>query len=63
MSNRMITGIHGNRKSSEGIINDIPVHLSDVVVAVDMEIIDTNIYTLVLGNDWLRKAKAVINYN
>ncbi|CAG8635045.1 5355_t:CDS:2 [Cetraspora pellucida] len=57
------SGIHRNKKSSEGIINDIPVHLGDIVIAVNMKVINTNIYTLVLENDWLRKAKAVIDYN
>lgn len=56
-SERMITGIHGNKKLSEGIIDDVPVHLGDVVVSADMEVIDTNAYHLVLGNDWLCKAK------
>ena len=61
-SNRMITGIHGDRKSSLGICDNIAVHIGDVVVSADMEIIDTQAYNLVLGTDWLRKANAVINY-
>jgi hypothetical protein len=60
---RLITGIHGNKSGSLGIITDIPVHLGDVVMSVDMEVIDTQAYTMVLGNDWLQKAKATINYN
>ncbi|CAG8789613.1 1638_t:CDS:1 [Dentiscutata erythropus] len=31
-------------------------------MAVDMEVIDTTGYALVLGTDWLRKAKAIIDY-
>lgn len=58
----MITGIHGNKKSSLGICDNIAVHIGDVVVSADMEIIDTQAYSLVLGTDWLRKANAVINY-
>src|SRR6185295_10110420 len=61
-SNRMITGIHGDKKSSLGICDNIAVHIGDVVVSADMEIIDTQAYNLVLGTDWLRKANAVINY-
>lgn len=62
-SERIITGIHSNKKLSEGIIDDVPVHLGDVVVSADMEVIDTNAYHLVLGNDWLCKAKTIIDYN
>ncbi|CAG8816646.1 23353_t:CDS:1, partial [Dentiscutata erythropus] len=36
-SERMITGIHGNKKSSMGIIEDVPVHLGDVVISTSME--------------------------
>jgi hypothetical protein len=61
-SDRMITGIHGNKKSSLGIIDNIAVHIEDVVVSTDMEVIDTQSYTMVLGTDWLRKANAVIDY-
>src|SRR6185295_2694599 len=61
-SERMITGIHGNKKSSLGIVEDIPVHLGDVVISINMEVIDTQAYSIVLGTDWLRKARAVIDY-
>ena len=63
ISERMITGIHGNKKGSEGIVDDLPVHLGDVVVSANFEVIDTNVYNLVLGNDWLHKAKAIIDYS
>jgi hypothetical protein len=58
----LITGIHGDKKASSGIVKDIPVHLGDIVVSTDMEVIDTTAYNMVLGTDWLRKANAVINY-
>jgi hypothetical protein len=45
-----------------GIIDNIAVHIGDVVVSTNMEVIDTQAYHLVLGTDWLRKANAVINY-
>ncbi|RHZ57430.1 hypothetical protein Glove_388g13 [Diversispora epigaea] len=77
-STRTITGIHGDQKESLGIINDIPVHVGDVIIihvpkidfgflsiviiSTDMEIIDTRAYTMVLENDWLRKAHAKIEY-
>jgi hypothetical protein len=60
-STRAITGIHGDQKGSLGIISDLAVHLGDVVISVDMEVIDTKAYTMVLGNDWLRKARAKID--
>jgi len=58
----MITGIHGNKKASLGIVDNIAVHIGDVVISTDMEVIDTQAYSLVLGTDWLRKAGAQIDY-
>ncbi|CAG8803684.1 24962_t:CDS:2, partial [Dentiscutata erythropus] len=48
ISTRTITGIHGDPKGSLGIINDIPVHLGDVIISTDMEVIDTRLNALSL---------------
>ena len=61
-SGRKITGIHGERCSSLGIVTQVPIKLEEIVVAVDMEVIDATGYTLILGTDWLRKAHAIIDY-
>ena len=55
-STRKIIGIHGEQKSSLGIIKEIAVHLGDVVIFADMEVINTNVYNMVLSNDWFRRA-------
>ena len=61
-SGRRITGIHGERRPSLGIVTQVPIKLEEIVVAVDMEVIDAAGYALILGTDWLRKAHAIIDY-
>ena len=61
-SERRITGIHGEKRSSLGIVTQVPVKIGSVTVAVDTEVIDASGYSLVLGTDWLRKAGAIIDY-
>ena len=62
VSGRKITGIHGERRPSLGIVTQVPIKLEEIVVAVDMEVIDAAGYALILGTDWLRKAHAIIDY-
>src|SRR6185369_10856300 len=62
VSGRKITGIHGERRPSLGIVTQVPIKMEEIVVAVDMEVIDATGYALILGTDWLRKAHAIIDY-
>ena len=61
-SGRRITGIHGERRPSLGVVTQVPIKMEEIVVAVDMEVIDAIGYALILGTDWLRKAHAIIDY-
>jgi len=60
--NRRIIGIHGERRPNLEIVIQVPVKLENKTMAVDMEVINATGYALVLGTDWLRKAKAIIDY-
>jgi hypothetical protein len=62
-STKRITGIHGDQRASLGVITDVPVDIEGVIVSTEMEVIDTTAYTLVLGNDWLTRASARIDFN
>jgi hypothetical protein len=61
-SERRITGIHGEKRPSLGIVTQVPVKIRSMAVAVDMEVIDASGYSLVLGTDWLKRANAIIDY-
>jgi hypothetical protein len=61
-SERRITGIHGEKRPSLGIVTQVPVKIGSVTVAVDTEVIDASGYSLVLGTDWLKRANAIIDY-
>ena len=61
-SERRITGIHGEKRPSLGIVTQVPVKIGSVTVAVDTEVIDVSGYSLVLGTDWLKRANVIIDY-
>ncbi|CAG8777613.1 18196_t:CDS:2, partial [Dentiscutata erythropus] len=61
-SDKKIISIHGERRSSMGVVTQVQVKLGSVTVATDMEVISATGYALVLGTNWLRKANTIINY-
>src|SRR4051812_32561668 len=54
-SDRGIIGIHSEKCLSLGIVTQVLIKLGRITVTVNMEVIDANGYSLVLGTDWLRR--------
>src|SRR3954462_8251562 len=44
-----------------GRIFELPVQFGPVTISIGAMVVNTNSYDLVLGNTWLRKAKAIVN--
>src|SRR3954471_23810816 len=42
-------------------IFELPVQFGPVMISISVMVINMNSYNLVLGNTWLRKAKAIVN--
>ena len=53
----------GKEVTPLGKFLDVPVKFGEVTVTVDMSVSDADTYDVILGNDWLRKAKATIDVN
>src|ERR1700677_1732158 len=51
----------GNRAVPLGKMKDIPIRFGDITIPVTMLVVDTQTYDVILGNEWLDKARAVIN--
>ena len=51
----------GSSVSPLGIIKDVPITFGEVTITIDMEVVETESYDLLIGNDWLQKANAMIN--
>ena len=61
-SRRDLSNVHGQRKRALGIAKEVPVTVNGVTIAADMEVMDTDAYAIIIGNGWLKEAKALIDY-
>ncbi|KAG9286861.1 hypothetical protein G9A89_012411 [Geosiphon pyriformis] len=61
-STRPITNVHGDKKKGLGIAKAIPVCINGINIKTDMEVSEVKEYTIIVGNEWLKKAKALLDY-
>ncbi|RHZ54442.1 hypothetical protein Glove_427g15 [Diversispora epigaea] len=54
---------NGEKTESLGKIKDFPVEINDRVIPINMEVMETGAYHILLGNDWMMKAGASYNWN
>ncbi|KAG9297202.1 hypothetical protein G9A89_019483 [Geosiphon pyriformis] len=45
-----------------GIVKAIPVRINGISIETDMEVSEVKEYTIIVGNEWLKKAKALLDY-
>ncbi|KAG9288246.1 hypothetical protein G9A89_021277 [Geosiphon pyriformis] len=57
-----MTNVHGNKKKGLGIAKAIPVHINGISIETDMEVSKAKKYTIIVGNEWLKKAKELLDY-
>ncbi|KAG9289304.1 hypothetical protein G9A89_007865 [Geosiphon pyriformis] len=57
-----MTNVHGNKKKGLGIAKAIPVRINGISIETDMEVSKAKEYTIIVGNEWLKKAKALLDY-
>ncbi|KAG9296613.1 hypothetical protein G9A89_015205 [Geosiphon pyriformis] len=57
-----MTNVHGDKKKSLGIAKAIPVCINSISIKTDMEVSEAKEYTIIVGNEWLKKAKVLLNY-
>ncbi|KAG9304980.1 hypothetical protein G9A89_007383 [Geosiphon pyriformis] len=57
-----MTNIHGDKKKDLGIAKAIPVRINSISIETDMEVSKAKKYTKIVGNEWLKKAKALLDY-
>ncbi|KAG9288275.1 hypothetical protein G9A89_021306 [Geosiphon pyriformis] len=53
---------NGSSKKELGIAKAIPVCINDISIETDMEVFEAKEYTIIVGNKWLKKAKALLDY-
>ncbi|KAG9299998.1 hypothetical protein G9A89_009726 [Geosiphon pyriformis] len=61
-STRPMTNVHGDKKKRLGIAKAVPVRINGISIETDMEVSEAKEYTIIVGNEWLKKAKALLDY-
>ncbi|KAG9297579.1 hypothetical protein G9A89_007654 [Geosiphon pyriformis] len=56
------TNVHNDKKKGLGIAKAISVHINGISIETDMEVSKAKEYTIIVGNKWLKNAKALLNY-
>jgi hypothetical protein len=62
-STKTVMGIHGNRRLPMGEYDSLPVTVEGLTIPADVVVIDTNAYSLIVGNEWLTKARAKLDWD
>src|SRR4051812_38312432 len=58
---RSVTIANGKETLTLGVVKEVPFTIAGCTICVDTLVIDTHTYDIILGNDWLLKAKARID--
>ncbi|GES72789.1 retroviral-like aspartic protease 1 [Rhizophagus clarus] len=62
-SKTVMVNVNGERRRPLGAVTDIPLRIHDCIIPMDAIVTDANSYAAIVGNDWLRKTKAILDYN
>ncbi|KAG9297954.1 hypothetical protein G9A89_018782 [Geosiphon pyriformis] len=57
-----ITNVHDDKKKNLSIAKAVSVHINGISIKTDMKVFKTKEYTIIVGNKWLKKAKALLDY-
>jgi ADP-ribose pyrophosphatase YjhB (NUDIX family) len=62
-TNIKIIDVMGNKSSPLGMVQQVPVQIRDIIVPMDMIVTNSAEYNVLLGNEWLKKINATIDYS
>jgi hypothetical protein len=61
-SKTVMINVNGERRRPLGAVTEIPLNIMGRIIPMDAIVTDANSYAAIVGNDWLKKAKATIDY-
>ncbi|KAG9284311.1 hypothetical protein G9A89_007466 [Geosiphon pyriformis] len=61
-STRPMTNIHSDKKKGLSIVKAVPVCINGISIETDMKVSEAKEYTIIVSNEWLKKAKALLDY-
>jgi hypothetical protein len=59
----VMVNVNGERRRPLGAVSDIPLKILDCIILMDAIVMNANSYSIIVRNDWLRKTKAILDYN
>ncbi|KAG9306667.1 hypothetical protein G9A89_004214 [Geosiphon pyriformis] len=62
LSTRPITNVHSDKKKDLGIAKAVSAQINGINIETNMEVSEVKEYTIIVGNKWLKKAKALLDY-
>ncbi|KAF0483948.1 gag-pol fusion protein [Gigaspora margarita] len=58
---RNLIDVHGQRKYPLGVVENLPIIVNKVEIPIDVEVTEAKDYAVIVGTDWLEKAKTPYN--
>ena len=62
-SKTVMVNVNGERRRPLGAVSDIPLKIHECIIPMDAIVTEADSYAAIVGNDWLRKTKAIIDYD
>jgi len=62
-SKTVMVNVNGERRRPLGAVTNIPLNIQGCIIPMDAIVTDADSYAAIIGNDWLRKTKANIDYD
>jgi hypothetical protein len=58
-----MVNVNSERRRPLGAVTNLPLRIHDCIILMDAIVTDANSYSAIVRNDWLRKTKAILDYN
>ena len=62
-SKTVMVNVNRERQRPLGAVSDIPLKIHECIIPMDAIVMEADSYAAIVRNDWLRKTKAVIDYD
>ncbi|KAG9288088.1 hypothetical protein G9A89_017683 [Geosiphon pyriformis] len=57
-----MTNVHNNKKKDLSIAKAVSVYINGINIKTDIKVSEAKKYTIIVDNEWLKKAKALFDY-
>ena len=58
----MMINVNGDHKRPLGEVLNFPITIKGITIPIDVVVVDANSYSAIVGNDWLSRVRARLDY-